>query len=79
MRIRSGVAGLTRCNTSVQPNSARAALSASRMAKKTHEPMKRGGSPGVSMLAAVRLTCVKEEKRTYQRLSIAEWSLGSPS
>ena len=46
MRIRSGVAGLCKCSTSVSPNSFLAAFSASRMAKKTALPMKSGGSPG---------------------------------
>ncbi|KAK3064174.1 hypothetical protein LTR53_018594, partial [Teratosphaeriaceae sp. CCFEE 6253] len=44
-RIRSTVAGLFRLSTSVTPHCLRAALSASRMAKKTHEPRKSGGSP----------------------------------
>jgi hypothetical protein len=43
--MRSGVAGLCKCNTLVSPNCARAALSASRIAKKTQLPMNRGGSP----------------------------------
>ena len=43
--IRSGVAGDCRCRISCSPNSARADLSASRIAKKTEEPIKRGGSP----------------------------------
>lgn len=44
-RIRSGVAGETRVSSSVQPWSARAAFSASLMAKKTELPIKSGGSP----------------------------------
>lgn len=45
IRIRSGVAGLSRGNQSVQPTSARAAIMASFMAKKTDEARKNGGSP----------------------------------
>jgi hypothetical protein len=52
--MRSGVAGLCKCNTLVSPNCARAALSASRIAKNTQLPMKRGGSP-VSALARFSL------------------------
>lgn len=43
--ILSGVAGLLRLNTLSSPHSLRAALSASRIAKKTAEPMNSGGSP----------------------------------
>lgn len=45
IRIRSGVAGLSRGNQSVRPSSALAATMASLMAKKTHEARKKGGSP----------------------------------
>ena len=43
--ILSGVAGLCKLSRLVSPNSALAALSASRMAKNTQLPMKSGGSP----------------------------------
>lgn len=44
-RIRSGVAGENSSRTSSTPASLRAELIASRMAKKTEEPMNNGGSP----------------------------------
>jgi hypothetical protein len=44
--MRSGVAGLRKLSTECSPNWALAAFSASRMAKKTALPRKRGGSPG---------------------------------
>ena len=43
--MRSGVAGLSRGNQSLQPTSALAAVMASLMAKKTDEARKNGGSP----------------------------------
>ena len=45
IRMRSGVAGLSRGNQSLQPTSALAATMASLMAKKTAEARKNGGSP----------------------------------
>ena len=45
IRIRSGVAGLSRGNQPVCPDSALAAIMASLMAKKTAEARKKGGSP----------------------------------
>lgn len=45
IRMRSGVAGLSRANQSLQPTSALAAIMASLMAKKTAEARKKGGSP----------------------------------
>lgn len=45
IRIRSGVAGLSRGNHSSLPTSALAAVMASLMAKKTAEAKKNGGSP----------------------------------
>lgn len=45
IRIRSGVAGLSRGNHSWCPTSALAAITASLMAKKTAEAKKNGGSP----------------------------------
>lgn len=45
IRIRSGVAGLSRGNQSFLPTSALAAIMASLMAKKTAEAKKNGGSP----------------------------------
>lgn len=45
IRIRSGVAGLSSGNHSLEPTSALAAMIASLMAKKTAEAKKNGGSP----------------------------------
>lgn len=45
IRIRSGVAGLSRRNQSVRPTSALAAMMASLIAKNTAEARKKGGSP----------------------------------
>lgn len=45
MRIRSGVAGLSRGNQDLHPTSALEAIIASLMAKKTAEARKNGGSP----------------------------------
>ena len=45
IRIRSGVAGLSSGNHSLDPTSALAAIMASLMAKKTADAKKNGGSP----------------------------------
>lgn len=45
IRIRSGVAGLSRGNQSLRPASALAAMIASLIAKNTAEARKKGGSP----------------------------------
>ena len=48
-RIRSGVAGENNSRTSSTPASLRAELIASRMAKKTEEPINKGGSPTMQL------------------------------
>ena len=45
IRMRSGVAGLSRGNQSLEPTSDLATIMASLMAKKTAEARKKGGSP----------------------------------
>ena len=48
--MRSGVAGEDSSRTSSTPASFRAELLASRMAKKTEEPMNKGGSPTIELV-----------------------------
>lgn len=48
--MRSGVAGENSSRTSSTPASFRAELIASRMAKKTEEPMNKGGSPTIELI-----------------------------
>lgn len=56
-RIRSGVAGECNSNISFTLASLLAALIASRIAKKTEEPKKRGGSPTIKMRKCSWMRC----------------------